>query len=355
MSYYLCRRCFYKTNQKSDIRRHLNRQKKCEKNVQSLFISDEKLNELSLIKIKSENLKSENSAHKCTQNKDFSTITAHKIENISNDDFVKIEHINIDDISNNNNNNDDNNFIIEELNKINIVTMLSEKDDLKLSCPTCNKYFTRASSLKRHQKMYCSKICVENNTTLNNTTNNMTTNNILNINLNIDNKITKITPFDEDWDVSKIDNQTKQALLMSSIKFTKTMEKILENDANMNVLIEKEKNSGIVYKNDNEQFKEMELTEIMDKSMKKLYKHLKQFYDEIKDDNEYNICNQYLDNEKIMIDNKYEEYKKNHDTQKIVQDHLISLYDKNKEKTLSNYKNIIENDRIQDENKFIGF
>ena len=203
--------------------------------------------------------------------------------------------------------------------------------------------------------MYCSKILVENNTTLHNTTNNMTTNNILNINLNIDNKITKITPFDEDWDVSKIDNQTKQALLMSSIKFTKTMEKILENDANMNVLIEKDKNSGIIYKNDHEQFKEMGLTEIMDKSMKKLYKHLKQFYDEIKDDNEYNICNQYLDQEKTMIDNKYEEYQKNHDTQKIVQDHLISLYDKNKEKTLSNYKNIIENDRLQDENKFIGF
>jgi hypothetical protein len=346
MSYYLCRRCFYKTNQKSDIRRHLNRQKKCEKNVQSLFISDEELNELSLIKLKAETAKIDLIAHKCTQNNDFSTLTAHKIENIPINDEIKIEHINIDNIFNKD---------CEEDTKNNIVSLLSEQDDLKLSCPTCNKNFTRSSSLKRHQQMYCKKILVENNTTLHNTTNNMTTNNILNINLNIDNKITKITPFDEDWDVSKIDNQTKQALLMSSIKFTKTMEKILENDANMNVLIEKEKNSGIIYKNDNEQFKEMGLTEIMDKSMKKLYKHLKQFYDEIKDDNEYNICNQYLDQEKTMIDNKYEEYQKNHDTQKIVQDHLISLYDKNKEKTLSNYKNIIENDRIQDENKFIGF
>ena len=346
MSYYLCRRCFYKTNQKSDIRRHLNRQKRCEKNVQSLFISDEELNELSLIKLKAEKVKIDLTAHKCTQNDDFSTLTAHKIENNPIDDEIKIEHINIDNISNED---------YEENTKNNIISLLSEQDDLKLSCPTCNKNFTRTSSLKRHQQIYCKKILVENNTTLHNTTNNMTTNNILNINLNIDNKITKITPFDEDWDVSKIDNQTKQALLMSSIKFTKTMEKILENDANMNVLIEKEKNSGIIYKNDNEQFKEMGLTEIMDKSMKKLYKHLKQFYDEIKDDNEYNICNQYLDQEKTMIDNKYEEYQKNHDTQKIVQDHLISLYDKNKEKTLSNYKNIIENDRIQDENKFIGF
>jgi hypothetical protein len=182
MSYYLCRRCFYKTNQKSDIRRHLNRQKKCDKNVQSLFISDDDLNELSLIKIKSENLKMDLTAHKCTQNEDFSTLTAHKIENIPIDAEIKIEHINTDNISNE---------ICDNYAKNNIVSLLSEQDDLKLSCPTCNKNFTRTSSLKRHQKMYCSKILVENNTTLHNTTNNMTTNNILNINLNIDNKITK--------------------------------------------------------------------------------------------------------------------------------------------------------------------
>ena len=55
------------------------------------------------------------------------------------------------------------------------------------------------------------------------TTNNSTvTNNILNINFNIDNKNIKIIPFDEDWDISKFDLETKQVLLMSTIKFTKT-------------------------------------------------------------------------------------------------------------------------------------
>ena len=231
-----------------------------------------------------------------------------------------------------------------------------------IECDVCNKIFTRNSSLKRHQQKICSKkydkqnININNINNINNTsnTNNNTINNILNINFNIDNKTKNIIPFDEDWDISEIDNETKQLLLMSSIKFTKTMEKILENDANLNILIEKERNLGIVYKNDIEKFKEMNINDIIDKSMTKLYKHLKQFYNEIKEDNEYKICSDYLDNEKIIIDNKYDEYQNNHKTQKIVQNHLIDIYDKNKEKTLNNYKSILENECLDMDN-IVGF
>ena len=53
------------------------------------------------------------------------------------------------------------------------------------------------------------------------------------------------------------------------------MEKILENDTNMNVFIEKKSNCGIVYK---DKFEKMDVNEIIDKSMEKLYKHLIQFY-----------------------------------------------------------------------------
>jgi len=292
---YICKRCSYKTKNKIDMKRHLNRKIKCAKNDDVALISDNELIKLSLEKI-----------------------GLNEINNtVHNNETVEVFD-----------NNDDVSEIILESN---------------FRCQKCMKNFNRSSSLKRHQKLSCNKIIIENNNTLNttNTTNNNTTNNILNINLNIDNKITKIIPFDEDWDISKLDSATKQALLMSSIKFTKTMEKILENDMNMNVLIEKENTNGmgVVYKNDEERFKEMNINDIVDKSMTKLYRHLKKFYEEIKDDNEYGVYNKYLDEENKMIEIKYDDFQKNLSTQKIVQSHLMDIYDKNKEKTITNYKN----------------
>ena len=305
MYYYLCRRCLYKTKNKIDIKRHLNRKIKCLKNVNTVLIPDSELITLSLVKIE-DNSNIED--FKNSKNKICPNIIPEKkiIEKTENENENKIDE--------------------------------SDKNNFK--CNKCMKDFNRVSSLKRHQRQSCNKIIIENNT-LNTTTNNNTTNNILNINLNIDNKITKIIPFDEDWDISKLDNATKQALLMSSIKFTKTMEKILENDMNMNVLIEKENGNGmgIVYKNDEERFKEMNINDIVDKSMTKLYRHLKKFYEEIKDDNEYGIYNKYLDEENKMIEIKYDDFQRNLSTQKIVQSHLMDIYDKNKDKTITNYKN----------------
>jgi hypothetical protein len=384
MSYYICRRCNHKTKQKNDMKKHLNRIKKCNKNINVIFISDEELVDLSLTKINIQNNQTENIQHTCTQNDQFCTqiktnvlgfapectqiktnvlgfahdctqIKTNVLKSDENDqnlahnlhtDCTQIKQYCTQNIDDKNNNNTKINNINSEINE----------------CELCNRIFTRNSSLKRHQEKYCKNINssihknkpninISNNT--NNNTNN-TINNILNINFNIDNKTKNIIPFDEDWDISKIDNETKQLLLMSSIKFTKTMEKILENDANLNILIEKEKNLGIVYKNDTEKFKEMNINDIIDKSMTKLYKHLKQFYDEMKEDNEYKICSDYLDNEKTIIDNKYDEYQNNENTQKIVQNHLIDLYDKNKEKTLNNYKTILESDPTCID-KFIGF
>ena len=342
MSYYICSRCTHKTKQKNDMKKHLNRIKKCIKNNDALFISDEDLEKTSLIKINKKILKS---APDCTQIKKFDIISAPDCTQTKKLDIISAPNCT---------------QIIVDKFIDNI-----DNQSCGIECTLCNKIFTRNSSLKRHQKKNCVKtinsnnlndknnININNNNNTNNTNNN-TINNILNINFNIDNKTNKIIPFDEDWDISNIDNETKQLLLMSSIKFTKTMEKILENDANLNILIEKEKNLGSVYKNDTENFKEMNINDIIDKSMTKLYKHLKQFYDEIKEDNEYKICSDYLDNEKTIIDNKYDEYQNNENTQKIVQNHLIDLYDKNKEKALNNYKNILENDSMVLD-KIIGF
>ena len=68
MSYYLCRRCLYKTKQKIDITRHLNRINKCEKNINALLISDEELNKLSLIKIKITSIQNNTFAENLSKN-----------------------------------------------------------------------------------------------------------------------------------------------------------------------------------------------------------------------------------------------------------------------------------------------
>jgi len=377
MSYYICRRCNHKTKQKNDMKKHLNRIKKCNKNINAIFISDEELVELSLTRINIQNNQTENIVHSCTQNDQFCTqnktnVLAFAPECTQIKTNVLAFAPDCTQIKTNVLKSDKNDLktapkLHPNCTEIFIDNTINNLDENNLNtsiieCDICNKIFTRNSSLKRHQQNAClkninsSKFNEKPNINISNNTNNTnnTINNILNINFNIDNKTKNIIPFDEDWDISKIDNETKQLLLMSSIKFTKTMEKILENDANLNILIEKEKNLGIVYKNDTEKFKEMNINDIIDKSMTKLYKHLKQFYNEMKEDNEYKICSDYLDNEKTIIDNKYDEYQNNENTQKIVQNHLIDLYDKNKEKTLNNYKTILESDPTCID-KFIGF
>lgn len=372
---YECKRCFYKTDQKVNMTRHLQRKYKCPKNISSIFISDEDWIKTSLIK---NNIKKINE-NNCTQYLENSA----KIEKICTETLensAKIEKsctqpallstqtalLSTQTAP----------LCTEEAPSFTQSTLLSNDtlniinkhindkitDNIKnqYKCLNCDCIFTRKSSLRRHQNNICKNnnisnsnienVNIENNNienNTNNTINNNTVNNILNLNLNINNKLIS---FDNDWDISKLDLETKQLLFLSSIKFTKTMEKILENDANMNVFIEKNSNSGIVYK---DKFEEMNINDIIDKSMEKLYKHLTQFYKDIKIDNEYQIKDEYLEKEQQIIENKYDDYTKNEATQKKVHEHILEIYERNKDKILTNYKNVVDDSITKD--TFIGY
>jgi len=338
MSYYLCKRCNYKSKQKNDILRHLNRKNKCIKNMNVIMISDKELYDISLIKI----LSDENKDNILNKNEDIKILN----ENIkvSNEDNIKLEKNNIDD-----------DIILDDLYEdASICSLNNETDNI---CKNCNKKYSRKSSLRRHVLNYCNKKVNENevinNTNINNNINNINNivnNNTLNINLGGTNGNTKIIPFDEDWDLSKIDINMKKSLLFSTIKYTQTMDEIFQNDSNFNVLIKDEKSSGIVYKNEKEKLKEMSINDIVDSSMKKLHKYLKQFYEEIKNDNKYNINIEYLDNELKNVESKYENFKDSENTQKTVKDLMLSIYDKNKDKTCGIYENIIKKENILIEN-----
>jgi hypothetical protein len=309
------------------------------------MISDKELYDISLIKIFAD----ENKDNLVFKNEDI------KISNedtkISNED-TKILNEDIKILNEDNLNSTKNDIIFDNLYEN--ILLNNETDNI---CKNCNKKYSRKDSLRRHILNYCNKKVNENevinNTNINNNINNINNivnNNTLNINLGGTNGNTKIIPFDEDWDLSKIDINLKKSLLFSTIKYTQTMDEIFQNDSNFNVLIKDEKNSGIVYKNEKEKLKEMSINDIVNNSMKKLHKYLKQFYEEIKNDNKYNINIEYLDNELKNVESKYESFKESENTQKTVKDLMLSIYDKNKDKTCEIYENIIKKENILIEN-----
>ena len=203
-------------------------------------------------------------------------------------------------------------------------------------CEKCNKSYSRKFNLDRHKDKCCSKTNVETNiVNINNTcnTSNTINNNIL-INL-------KIEPFDNEWDVSKINKFTRHSLLFSKIMYTNLLKTILDNENNLNVIIEKDKNEGVVYKNNMEKFIKMNLKDIVDDSMFKLNKHLKDFYNESINDEEFILMDTLFEEQKNMIETKYKDYKTNKETQKIVEEFITEIYDKKKETTLKLYKQVL--------------
>jgi hypothetical protein len=132
------------------------------------------------------------------------------------------------------------------------------ENEEKHYCKYCNKSFHNKSNLNKHQitkKCEKNKELYEKNSTNYNTINNI--NNDLSTNKQINNIqkigiqnnyyiINNLRGFDQDWDVSVIPQETKEKLLLSDKKFTNTLNNILKNKDNCNVVI-KNDNTGYVY------------------------------------------------------------------------------------------------------------
>lgn len=278
MSYYECIKCGHITKQKIEMKRHLNRKFKC-KNLKKYCGNDEDLLIQSLVK----------------------KISEETLENLKK----SAELIQLQDTSHN---------------------LPSYKCDL------CNLVFETNQLLQKHILEVCQKHTT--NITNNNTLNQQ--NNVININLKI------IKPFDDDWDLSNIDKTLKNILVLSSMKYTKTLEQILNNDTNLNVFIDDQNaETGIVYKNDIEKFKLMTISDIIDKSMDKLHKHLTDFHGEIQNNNEYSINNEYFQEEKDIIEQKFNEFKNNNMIQEKVQHFLTKIYNSKKEESLTIFKELM--------------
>ena len=66
--------------------------------------------------------------------------------------------------------------------------------------------------------------------------------------------------------------------------YTKLLEEILKNEINLNIIIDKNDNSGMVYKNDIDTYIKMKIKDIIDKTMEKLKNHLLNFIDDANSD-----------------------------------------------------------------------
>ncbi len=293
MSYYQCKRCNYIAKQKNDMRKHLSKLYKCKIpfGLPKPNKTDIELDQESLTKI--------------------------YINDISDNEINKN--------NTNNNTNDTNNVNINDNNnsKCNYYT-----------CLNCNNLLHNKSNLNRHMKtLKCksSKINDKEHITIGN--NNIGVQNNIYI-------INNLRGFDQEWNLSNINQDTKEKLLLSDKKFTNTLNNILQNKDNCNVYIKNE-HTGYVYLDRKKEYEARKIDEICDEAMDKLYKNLRDFFKETMSNNINDLKVDILEKEMSEIDNKYVLYKNSLKTNRFVNSCISNVLKHNNDKALNN---IILND-----------
>jgi hypothetical protein len=138
--------------------------------------------------------------------------------------------------------------------------------------------------------------------------------------------------FDDNFNASKIDNNKKLILLLTTSKFTKTLEILLENKVNLNVLIDTTTDNGLVY---NKEFINMKHIYIIKKTMSKLYKILIDFHNDILYDNEIDMDKNSLDLILETINNYYNNFINNDEFQQNIIKDITNIYDINNTNTIN--------------------
>ena len=164
-----------------------------------------------------------------------------------------------------------------------------------------------------------------------------TTNNVIIVNSN------NLCSFNEKWTIEHIDEYLRNNIFLSGTKYTDLLDEILKNKNNLNVIIEKDSNYGLVYKNEDELYVNMKVKEIIEKSMDKLYEQLNDLYLSIESENKMKINTKIIENEKKIMDDKYNNFcNNNNNTKSFVENLLASIYEKRKDEAVVFMSEIIE-------------
>jgi hypothetical protein len=216
-------------------------------------------------------------------------------------------------------------------NRMKLFEIFNEIDRTK-KCGYCNTTFESMIHLRKHiitkcfykellndkisdQRENISQYLYNDNSIISNTgtflsgniVKDNTINNNFNIYLDVD-KTNKPIPFDEAWDISKINEDVISGIITSKYMYTKLLKEILQNEINLNVIMDKDSKTGLVYKDEINKYIKMKSSEIVDNTMEKLKNQLlslnevnNTLFDEIKDFSRIMITKKYIDYVKNMI------------------------------------------------------
>ena len=308
MSFFSCKRCEnYNTRNFNDLKKHIYRKYSCKKTFTSMLLSDDQIIVLTLLP---------NNVRPEICNEDIDTLKESNLIDCNRDElFKELECI-------------DNNHLKK--------------------CKYCNKEFMNKMILKNHIIINCFHTYLTakvNNVNINITNNitdsvvnygNFTNNNIININFQLKNPI----PFENNWDLSHISEGDKTQIIVSRYMYTKLLEQILENELNLNVIVDKNKNSGLVYKDDINKYCQMKINDIADKTMEKLRNQLH----EIRIENTDTI-EDILVHSRRIIDKKMIDYEKDDDLKSNVRNRICQEYEKKKKESVKILNNIIKDNK----------
>jgi hypothetical protein len=318
---YLCKRCgIFKTKHFNDLKKHIDRKNSCKKTNEVMFLSDDQLLAMSLLP---------NNVLLCILEKDTHHL---KNSNILTKNKKKI---------------------FEEFNSI-------EKLNDLICCKYCNSEFSLIQQLKKHLILNCyynelikNENLENNNININeikidNSINNNINgnNNIININ-NIKVEIKNPIPFDNEWDLSKINEHTKQNISFSQYMYTSLLEEILKNEINLNVVIDVENDSGMVYKNNIDKYIEMKSKDIVEKTMEKLCIHLHNIHE-----NNNIAFKEIIEFGRRMAKKKYIDYQNSESIQRRVKKNIFGLYKNKKKEAIEIARYTMENTENDDDTKY---
>ena len=307
---YICRRCNYSTYKACDIKRHLFKKISCIKNINSMKMSDDQNIVLSLLP--------------CNKN---ILIEDYEIEHLKNSDYI----------SN---------------NKTELFDLINEIDRNRIKiCKYCNISYEKVIDLKKHIVIQCFYKDIVNKKKESNITN--FTHNIINSNNN-NNNITNNNiflgvqppiPFDDTWDTSKINDTFIASILNSKYMYSQLLKEILENEINLNVIIDKNSNSGLVYKNNIDKYIRMKSSDIVNNTMDKLKIHLLEM-----NKSEQTQFEEIIDYSRKMINKKYIDYNKDEILNSNVNNLMSNIFNDKKDRATQIFNSLLESDKDYERN-----
>ncbi len=313
---YKCYRCNnYETALFNDIKKHVSRKNPCKKNGKNILLSDDQLLCLTLIPYNN---------------------------NIHDVELSEIEHLQMSNIIDKNKS-----LLIKELDNI-------DKNKIK-NCKYCNENFCLMTKMKKHFILHCfhdhilendKKININiSNDNINNVYNqcnitnnntNTTTNNNFTTNIYVEIKSPTPIPFDNNWDISQISDAERTDIMVSKMVYENFLTEILKNEINLNVIMDKEKGSGMVYKNDEEKYIQMKSKDIVENTMDKLNVYLNEF-----NKNNTKTHKDIIDYSRRIFNKNYIDFGKNKEVNIKYNNSISDIFNEKKEEALKIAKNVV--------------